>query len=357
MDLTRFVTGSGSVLDTADKPVSDADLEGLATRFPKLSRVALHSDQVTNTGLSHLAQLRSLVFLDIEGTSVTTEGLDSLSRQQKLECLVLNFTGVCEAEYLSALRELKRLRTLHLCDTFLTNEGVGELSSLKLTTLTLSRTSIDDVAMAHLAEMATLEWLDVEENEVTDDGLGYLAGLTRLKHLNLTRTKITNAGLATVGAMSLLEELYLSHTSTSDDGIPHLANLSKLSLLHYEGTKISPVRLKAAGVLRCYRSIPISIGVSPQFSGIRADAGSGQMIAPFQSTSRKSSRGQISTPVSVIRCALSRQTIIRRLNLISSESALSPFSSRPVIRFDAFTSIATSRPMRKSTSNFECVRQ
>ncbi len=248
MDLSRFVTRSGSVLDTVDKPISDADLEGLATRFPKLSRVALHSDQVTNAGLSYIAQLRSLVVLDLEGTSVTTEGIDSLSGQPKLECLVLNFTGVCEAEYLGALRQLKKLRTLHLCDTFLANEGVAELSSLKLSTLTLSRTSIDDVAMAHLGEMTTLEWLDVEEVGVTDEGLRCLSGLTRLRHLNLTRTKITNSGLAALRAMSHLEELYISHTRTTDDGIPHLTDLKNLSLFHYEGTKISPARVQAAGL-------------------------------------------------------------------------------------------------------------
>ncbi len=248
MDLSTFLNRTDrKVFRAVDKPITDEDLVGLADQFPELEHVVINNcDFVTNAGLIHIARLRALKRLDLESTSITSEGIEELLGLKTVESLGFNYTSVCEPEYLGRLKCLKRLRQLHLCDTWLTDEGVAALSCLKLTQLTLARTATTDAGLAHLEQMKTLEWLDVEGDKIGDTGMRHVAALSNLKHLNLARTGVTDAGLGHLSGLTKLEKLSLSHTKFSDAGIPHLSGLRKLTVLSCEGTRVSPARLRVA---------------------------------------------------------------------------------------------------------------
>ncbi len=57
---------------------------------------------------------------------------------------------------------------------------------------------------------------------VTDDGLRYLKGLTRLKSLDLGGSKVTDAGLEHLEGLTQLQELDLTGTKVTDAGVKKL---------------------------------------------------------------------------------------------------------------------------------------
>ena len=57
---------------------------------------------------------------------------------------------------------------------------------------------------------------------VTDDGLRYLKGLTRLKSLELGGSKVTDAGLERLEGLTQLQELDLTGTKVTDAGVKKL---------------------------------------------------------------------------------------------------------------------------------------
>jgi YD repeat-containing protein len=70
--------------------------------------------------------------------------------------------------------------------------------------------------------------------KVTDAGLPYLQGLTKLKKLDLYGTKVTDAGLARLKGLSGLEKLSLGGTKVTDASLAHLRGLTRLKELGLE---------------------------------------------------------------------------------------------------------------------------
>src|ERR1700722_7637913 len=90
------------------------------------------------------------------------------------------------------LATLKKLRTLDLSHTEVTDAGLKELSPLKqLRTLKLSG-SITDTGLKALAALPQLQTLDLHSTDVTDAGLKHLAAFEQLRSLDLGGTKITS---------------------------------------------------------------------------------------------------------------------------------------------------------------------
>jgi hypothetical protein len=56
-------------------------------------------------------------------------------------------------------------------------------------------------------------------NEITDAGLGYLAGLTRLETLDLQDSQVTNAGLKHLSGLRALKSLSLGGTKVDDASV------------------------------------------------------------------------------------------------------------------------------------------
>jgi hypothetical protein len=58
----------------------------------------------------------------------------------------------------------------------------------------MANADVDDHTLEHLRGMAHLRELDLNDSQVTDDGLSVLAELPVLEVLRLARTRITDAG-------------------------------------------------------------------------------------------------------------------------------------------------------------------
>jgi mono/diheme cytochrome c family protein len=84
-----------------------------------------------------------------------------------------------------------------------------------------------------------VRWLNLARTQISDAGLGELAGLKNLTHLHLEKTEIGDAGLSHLKSLGALEYLNLYGTNVSDVGVESLATLPKLKRLFLWQTQVS----------------------------------------------------------------------------------------------------------------------
>jgi internalin A len=156
--------------------IGDAQLRDVAAA-PVVQNLFLGEVAVTEKGLAHLREIRTLELLCVQSSKVTADGVKTLVGIEKLKSLTLSATA------------LER-------DGFRLLEGMTGLEYLSL-----ESTKATDADVAHLAALAKLTHLDLGYNPgVTDAGLKHLTGLRRLTGLRLYGTKVTDDGAADLKA-------------------------------------------------------------------------------------------------------------------------------------------------------------
>ena len=115
-------------------------------------------------------------------------------------------------QLIEALVALPELSVLRLRRTSVSDEQVGQLSSLKLRMIDLRNTNITDAGLTHLAQIQSLVDIQLEKSKITDVGVQKLADLD-LKSFNANYcTSISNRSLAVLAAMPSLEQVQLDYT-------------------------------------------------------------------------------------------------------------------------------------------------
>jgi hypothetical protein len=152
--------------------IGDAQLRDVATSTV-VQNLFLGQVAVTEKGLAHLREIRTLELLCVQSSKVTADGV-------------------------KALVGIENLKSLTLSATALGQDGFRLLAGMTgLEYLSLESTKATDADVAHLAVLAKLTHLDLGYNSgVTDAGLKHLTGLRRLAGLRLYETKVTDDGVA-----------------------------------------------------------------------------------------------------------------------------------------------------------------
>src|SRR5262249_32564688 len=83
-----------------------------------------------------------------------------------------------------------------------------------------------------------LKTLNLGETKLTNLGLEHAGALTSLETLDLHGTLITDAGMAHLKPLGDLKKLILNNTKISDAGIKHLDGLDNLDELQMWGTEV-----------------------------------------------------------------------------------------------------------------------
>ena len=182
---------------------------------------------ITEAGLAHLANLGSLVALDLEVCEeIADEGCQTLGEMKQLKALVLKKTGFQPKKISSA--------------------GVANLGTLRnLEVLNLYGNPIKDESLTALAELSELRELDLSLTAITDAGLTHLAPLKKLQRLELLYSegfagpKITGQGLEHVAVHRQLLTLNIVGAKISDDSLKHLETLARLESLQLANTRVS----------------------------------------------------------------------------------------------------------------------
>ena len=96
-------------------------------------------------------------------------------------------------------------------------EGLTHLQSLRL-----GGAQVSDAGLARLREFTILRMLDLEGTLVSDAGLAHLEGLVNLQTLVLSATPVGDAGLVHLKGLKNLQELWLGGAQVSDAGAKQL---------------------------------------------------------------------------------------------------------------------------------------
>ncbi len=133
------------------------------------------------------------------------------------------------------------LRRLDMNETNVTNEGLHALTGLaKLERLSLAGSLITDAGLAALTGLDGLKVLHLRTNRrISGAGLASMGSLPALETLSLDRTGVSDQDLPVLAAFPSLTSLGLSHTSITDEGLVRLPHLAGLKSLYLEGTNVT----------------------------------------------------------------------------------------------------------------------
>ncbi len=147
-------------LDAGYAQITDVGLE-LLTPLTNLKELAIGGNKLTDTGLQSLRQLPGLTYLDLSGAERTDSGLWSVSLTER---------------GLDAIATLGNLRHLRLNGTLVSSRGIERLVGLsKIERLDLQGCArIGDDVVPVLARFRALRRVDLAGTHVTEKGLAAL---------------------------------------------------------------------------------------------------------------------------------------------------------------------------------------
>jgi internalin A len=195
--------------------------------------ILLNSTQVEGKDLAILDAFPALTDLSLENTRVGDVGMTHVAKLSKLEWLNLYRTWVGD-DGARSLSQSRSIRMLPIGETNLTDVGLAHLSKMsQLTYLGLRGNKITDAGVLHLLKLENLEGLHLGETEVTDKGVRRLSKLSKLEKLWLHDLPITDASIEALFKMEKLRELYLYDTKVTTKGAKRLqVALPKCRIAH-----------------------------------------------------------------------------------------------------------------------------
>ena len=165
-------------------------------RAGRITAVDLRGSWVTDSDLPQLAALPYLTHLDLSQTRITDLGLQQLKSAPGIVELNLYYAEQITDEGLAAVKGWQKLRRINLRGT-----------------------KVTDTTLEHLANVATVEAIDVGFAQITDVGLDRLTPLVNLKELVVGGNKLTDMGLQALRQLPGLTHLSLGGSQRTDSGL------------------------------------------------------------------------------------------------------------------------------------------
>jgi hypothetical protein len=200
-------------LTISGKTITDSTL-ALLTGLTELERLSSDGIQLTDAGYQHFAafqKLKSLSFFHpaFRSKDFTGSGLAALKALPKLERLTFagSTAGDAAMEAIGQLTQLKEFRTWHTAQT---QAGNAHLAKLSLTSLRLGQRlpewgkdtpiSFDESTMSLVAQIKTLEALELTEARLSAKILPHLQALPKLTKLKIETVDISPADVEAIKA-------------------------------------------------------------------------------------------------------------------------------------------------------------
>jgi len=127
---------------------------------------------------------------------------------------------------------------------------------------------ITDAGLRRLKGMTSLRVLVLKSTQVTDAGLANLECLPELRWLDLESRNITDAGLEHLVELTRLQRLEIDSTRITDAGIRHVFRLARLQALGLSHTQITDVGLHYIETLPGLQALSL-VGANITDAGIR----------------------------------------------------------------------------------------
>lgn len=200
-------------LTLSGKTITDSTL-ALLTGLTELERLSSDGIQLTDVGFRHFAafqKLKSLSFFHpaFRSKEFTGSGLAALKALPKLEKLTFagSTAGNIAMEAIGQLTQVKEFRTWHTAQT---QAGNAPLAKLSLTSLRIGQrlpewgkdapASFDESTMSLIAQIKTLEALELTEARLTAKIIPHLQALPKLTKLKIETVEISTADVEAIRA-------------------------------------------------------------------------------------------------------------------------------------------------------------
>jgi hypothetical protein len=214
--------------------------------LPFVETLIVSGEQIDNKIIGSLAGHPRLRVLNITlKSSIDSNGLAPLASFAKLEDLNLEGSKITD-DQLEQLTKVKSIRKLRFRNTGVTAAGIKKLTGLNELELLDLRdcTNIGDSGLETIATFTKLKSLLVNGEQVTDAGISHISALTELQLLVLPRSQVTDTGIAALSGTKKLKELDLFQAPISASGLAQLAEAKDLAKLKIRGTKVTSEGLR-----------------------------------------------------------------------------------------------------------------
>jgi internalin A len=188
-----------------------SDHLGFLSRYPKLEQLSLRNTDVTADGLKHVAELRQLLSLDLDSTSI-------------------------EDNDLSLLGPLTNLEKLYVVGCHITEAPIPNLPNLK--ELWIGSPRVSEKAFANIAKLTTLESLHLTGCQLTEESCRSLQQLRSLKSLTLEACKADDRAIASLTQIPALTDIVLDDLRIGPESIQAIQQ-SKLEYLGIRESSLS----------------------------------------------------------------------------------------------------------------------
>ena len=178
---------------------------------------------------------KNLVFggVTLRGPHVSVDLLNSLKGQTIANLWIEKTKSISEGD-IARIGEIRGLRELVIRDVAL-GQNVGAAFTVErfssLRRLQLNSDLIVDSDVIQLARLPALRVLEIDNSQISRDGLEGLLAAKRLVGLGLGGTSITDEEMPSIGKLTGLRNLRLNETDITDKGI---GSLTSLKLDHLE---------------------------------------------------------------------------------------------------------------------------
>lgn len=225
-----------------------------------VTQVQVKCDAFTEADFRTLGSFTTIKNLTISGKTITDDTLALLTGLVELEQLSTDGILLTDAGYkhFAAFQKLKSLAFFHPAfrSKDFTGSGLVSLKALpKLERLTFAGSTAGDVAMESIGQLTQLKEFRTWHTAQTQAGNANLVKLTNLTSLRMgqrlpewgkdTPISFDESTMAVVAQMKTLESLELTEARLSAKIIPQLQALPKLAKLKIETVDISDADVKA----------------------------------------------------------------------------------------------------------------
>jgi hypothetical protein len=211
--------------------------------------------EMSDDGARSMRDMRALRRVNLDSCPVGDGAARALAHLPDLESVTLADTDVGNDGVEALARGAKRLTHLDLGHALVDDDGVEHLLLLKHTLRVLSLDSrlISDRGVKRIADLRSLESLDLFAADVTDAGVGALREMRALKSLEMCGGRVTDVGVARVARFcENLETLNLGqNAAVTDAGAAAVAaSLKKLTALNLTGSGVTDAGAKKFAALK-----------------------------------------------------------------------------------------------------------
>ncbi|MBT4865177.1 MAG: protein kinase, partial [Planctomycetaceae bacterium] len=250
-------------LDLNGSNLTDSGLAEFAD-IAGLEELSLNQTQITDVGIVHLLRLKNLSVLSLDQTAITDASFDLLEQMKSLNTLTVTSTKLGEKSLTALKSALSGCDIRHdpfvdpkqreLAEWVLSNGGTIDIElpngeerpildsiSLPVTRYYVvgavfpKQQPLDDEVAALLANGVKLKKLSFEESQIGNAELKQVAQVSSLDSLDLRASRVTSAGLVELKGLPNLKSLILDGDQLSDGGLDALSQLPQFAHLISDG--------------------------------------------------------------------------------------------------------------------------